>query len=948
MKNVMEKILIIEDNPGDISLLKTYLSSFCEDNEWLIDTAETLSKAAALSETGKYAVILLDLTLPDSEGIATVNSTAAFAAETPIIVLTGVSDEETGIRAMQAGAQDYLIKGQFDPKMLVRSIRYATERKRTIEKIRQSEKKYRDLADSLPQTIFETDKNGVLKFVNKAALAHFEYTPEDFEKGLNVFQMIHPGERERAMRKFSAMVTNSANPDPSNEYVAVKKNAAPFDVSIHSTPIINQDGQIEGVRGIIIDITARKRAEEQLAAEKERLAVTLRSIGDGVIVTDTNALVTLINPVAEKLTGYSQGDCAGRGIDEIFRIINESTGEKCENPVRKVLSKKDIVELADNTLLIAKNGARKTIADSGAPIFDGSGNIVGVVIVFRDVTEKKRTERELRAKELKYKEELEEKVAERTVELKLSNQTLQREIAERQKTQEALREREERYRALAENTYDLICEVDVDGKYLYMSPNNKDILGYDIYEMIGRYYFDYIHPDDADRVRDIFRRGFKNVKGDEITYKFRHKNGDYILIESTGKIYQSASHHLRAVIVSRDITYRRRMEDEMLKSSKLESVGFLAGGIAHDFNNILMGIIGNITLAKKRIESHDKQKVLDVLLRAEKVAYKAKNLTEQLITFSRGGMPIKKIIKLNEVIKDSAQFAMTGSSVTCRFSIAEDIWPIEGDEGQVTQVITNLVLNAKQAMPDGGEISINADNAVIGEGGLMTLKPGKYVRVSIIDRGIGIAAENLQKIFDPYFTTKSDGSGLGLSTSYSIVKNHNGLITVDSKPDEGSVFDIYFPGTTGNAAVEAGETETVISEINGRRVLLMDDDETVLVPVYEMLTELNYKVKTVKNGEAAIEVYKKHMEAKMPFDIVIMDLVIQGGFGGRETVAKLLEIDPGLCAVVSSGYSNAPVMANYKKYGFRGVLAKPYQSSEMHELLQKLIREKNPGAAVDQ
>ncbi|HNY13373.1 MAG TPA: PAS domain S-box protein, partial [Candidatus Wallbacteria bacterium] len=665
------------------------------------------------------------------------------------------------------------------------------------------------------------------------------------------------------------------------------------------------------------------------------------SIGDGVIVTDTDASVTLINPVAEKLTGYSHSECAGKNIGDIFKIVNENTGLECENPVQKVLLKKNMVELADNTSLIAKDGTQKTIADSGAPIFDGAGKIVGVVIVFRDVTEKKRSERELRAKELKYKEELEEKVAERTVELKLSNQTLQREITERQKAQEALREREERYRALAENTYDLICEVDIDGKYLYMSPNNKEILGYDIYEMIGRYYFDFIHPDDVDNVRDIFRRGFKNVKGDEITYKFRHKNGDYILIESTGKIYQTAAHHLRAVIVSRDITYRRRMEEEMLKSSKLESVGFLAGGIAHDFNNILMGIIGNITLAKKRIESQDKQKVIDVLLRAEKVAYKAKNLTEQLITFSRGGMPIKKTIRLNEVIKDSAQFAITGSSVTCRFSIADDIWLVEGDEGQIAQVMTNLVLNAKQSMPDGGEISISARNVIIGEDGLVMLKPGKYIRICISDRGVGIAPENLQKIFDPYFTTKNDGTGLGLSTSYSIVKNHNGLITVDSKPGEGSTFDIYFPGAAGSETPRPDEKK-VINEISGGRVLLMDDDETVLVPVYEMLTDLKYKVKTVKNGEAAIEVYKKHMEAKMPFDIVIMDLVIQGGYGGRETVAKLLEIDPGLCAVVSSGYSNAPVMANYQKFGFSGVLAKPYQSAEMHELLQRLIREKIP------
>jgi len=366
---------------------------------------------------------------------------------------------------------------------------------------------------------------------------------------------------------------------------------------------------------------------------------------------------------------------------------------------------------------------------------------------------------------------------------------------------------------------------------------------------------------------------------------------------------------------------------------KLESIGILAGGIAHDFNNILTAVLGNISLAK--LYSERGSKAFERLTVAEKAATRARSLTQQLLTFSKGGTPVKKALLISDMIRDCAEFALRGSNVSCSFSFADDLWPVEVDPGQLSHVLNNLFINADQAMPEGGRTLIRAENVTVtGQDGL-AIPDGKYVKITIQDSGVGIPEEHITKVFDPYFTTKPTGSGLGLATAYSIIKGHRGLITAESSSGVGSKFHIYLPAAPGLAVPER---DIEGHPISGRgRILLVDDEESIRDVASELLAILGYQVKPARDGAEAVALYENALRSTAPFDAVIMDLTIPGGIGGKEAVQKLREINPQVKAIVSSGYSNDPVMANYRQYGFDGVVAKPYNADELSEALQKLL-----------
>lgn len=386
-----------------------------------------------------------------------------------------------------------------------------------------------------------------------------------------------------------------------------------------------------------------------------------------------------------------------------------------------------------------------------------------------------------------------------------------------------------------------------------------------------------------------------------------------------------------AVII--DITERKRMEDEILKVQKLESLSILAGGIAHDFNNVLTGILGSISLAKMRTPSDDT--MLKTLNEAEKGCFRARELTQQLITFARGGAPVKKILSLIDLIIESTTFTLSGSGTRPEFHIADDLWPADVDEGQISQVINNLVLNADQAMPQGGIIEITCENIQLNDA-IIPLQKGKYVKIMIKDHGIGIPKENLQRIFDPYFTTKQKGSGLGLATTYSIINKHNGHISAESELGKGTTFSIFLPASEKESEIRKDIKEKYV--IRSGRILIMDDDAIVRDVAGEMLTALGYEVDIVEDGITAIERYKKAREANSPFDAVIMDLTIPGGMGGKEAINKLLAIDSAARVIVSSGYSRDPVMSDYKRYGFSGVVSKPYTLAELSRVVNDVIK----------
>ncbi len=388
-----------------------------------------------------------------------------------------------------------------------------------------------------------------------------------------------------------------------------------------------------------------------------------------------------------------------------------------------------------------------------------------------------------------------------------------------------------------------------------------------------------------------------------------------------------------AFAVAWDVTTRRELAEEIQRSHKLESVGILAGGIAHDFNNILSAILGNIDISLRQLPPTIKAR--RYLLEAEKATERASELTRQLLTFARGGSPIRSAVSVDEVIREASSFSARGSSARCEYRMADDLWPVHADRGQIAQVVQNLVLNAIQAMPQGGIISIEAQNAVLSPGTSLPLAAGDYVRITVHDQGVGIPPEIQGRIFDPYFTTKDTGQGLGLAITYSIVKKHDGHLVVDSAPEEGTTFTLYLPAAEGIESQPERESSR-LPERTGR-VLFMDDEEMLRKVAKILLEEMGYEVACARDGTEAVKLFAAAQNAGAPFDVVITDLTIPGGMGGLATLEKLRQLDPDVRVIVSSGYSEDPVMASFEEHGFDAMIAKPYTQEEMSQVLSQAL-----------
>ncbi len=414
------------------------------------------------------------------------------------------------------------------------------------------------------------------------------------------------------------------------------------------------------------------------------------------------------------------------------------------------------------------------------------------------------------------------------------------------------------------------------------------------------------------------------------------RGGTELLVEeSVAPILDADGQPSGIVHVIRDVTEKVRQDEELLKARKMESLGVLAGGIAHDFNNLLTGVLGNISLAK--LDARPGDRLYKRLDEAEKASGRARELASRLLSFSRGGLPIRKLIGLGGVLRDSALLAASGTAVRCVFSIAENLWPAEADAGQIGQVINNLVMNSVQAMPGGGTVTVAAVNVSVEEGDVPGVAPGDHVRIDVEDHGAGIPRDCLPRIFEPYFTTKAGGNGLGLTSCYRIVKSHGGMIFAESEPGVLTVFRVYLPATRSGARPDAPAEEATIARGKGR-VLVMDDDDLVRSVADGMLGHLGYEAAFAGDGAEAVAIYAREAGLGHPFDAVILDLTVHGGMGGKEAIGKLRDLDAGVRAIVSSGYSSDPVMADHRAHGFAGVVAKPYRIEELGRVLDDVVR----------
>jgi PAS domain S-box-containing protein len=526
-----------------------------------------------------------------------------------------------------------------------------------------------------------------------------------------------------------------------------------------------------------------------------------------------------------------------------------------------------------------------------------------------------------------------------------------RDVTERKKMEQALKESEEKLRVIFDTVYSGVILVDAAGIITFANRRMAEMFGHDMEEFIGTSYPEYMHETQSDAGKHTM---LQLIRGDIdhvfVERLYRKKDGTVFWGQISGsRLCHPDGSFSSLVGVIADISERKRLEAQLQQSQKMEAVGTLTGGIAHDYNNLLAVIMGNLSMAREETAPHSV--MAGFLHEAEQASSKARALTHELMTLSKGGYPMKKPGSIESLLKEIAGQTQTHDGIDYTFSIQDDLWPVEYDSKQMQYVISNVLINAVEAMPQGGTITIQAENQVIenkGNDSGVPLKDGKYVRISIKDEGRGIPEEDIDKIFDPYFSTKErgvqKGMGLGLTTAYAVVEKHGGNIMVNSTTGVGTTVTIYLPVAEEIEKEKSTRQkgDDITPSISGvqptiKRILVMDDEEMLRTLAQKMLERLEYKVETVKDGMEAIEKYKKHMDSGEPFDGVILDLTIKGGMGGAQAIKELIKIDPDVKAIVCSGYSNDPVLANYEEHGFRGAMAKPYQMADLEQVLEKVL-----------
>lgn len=533
------------------------------------------------------------------------------------------------------------------------------------------------------------------------------------------------------------------------------------------------------------------------------------------------------------------------------------------------------------------------------------------------------------------------------------------------------------YRLLVENSLGLMCIHDSDGVLLSVNPAVAQSLGYPRAEGPGRNLRDFLAPSVqhlfAGYLRRIHDKGsdsglmrlqakdgteriwlYRNILHVEpgvpprvlghaldITERIRAERS----LKEAQRALQKARDELAARVVERtaelqetnqrlraEIEQRRQVEEELLRARKLESLGVLAGGIAHDFNNFLTIVQCNLELAETHLDSGEP--VHEILEQTAVACRRATALASQLLTFGKGGAPVRRTAGVAPLIRDAVALVCAGSRVSLKADIADELWSAEIDAEQISQALHNILLNARQAMPEGGVIEVRAEN-VVEDAGSEILTAGNYVRISVRDQGCGIQPDLVPRIFDPYFTTKQTGCGLGLATAHAIVAKHNGRIAVTSQPGQGATFSMYLPASASSASQEV-VSPPMLQDGSGR-ILAMDDEEALRTLLARILKRLGYKVKCASHGAEAIALYQMAKASGHGFDAVLLDLTVPGGMGGVEAAAKIREIDPFVKLIVSSGYADAPVMSSHREYGFDDMVRKPWTAAQISEVVGRVL-----------
>jgi two-component system cell cycle sensor histidine kinase/response regulator CckA len=675
------------------------------------------------------------------------------------------------------------------------------------------------------------------------------------------------------------------------ELEMVTKSGRVFPAFERADAIRDYDGKLIGFIGIISDITERKKNEEALRESEDKFRSIFNEVIDGIMMADAETTrQTEANKSMCSMLGYTREELVGLRMDEIHP-------KEALPAIQGFFEKqrRGDVSLAPEIPMLRKDGS-VFYADINATNLTLGGRqcLVGI---FRDITERRQAEEKI------------------------------------QKSEEFIR-----------NILDTVDEgfIVLDRDYRILTANSAYCgqVGDCAEKITGRHCYEVTHKSDQPcheqgeecAVLQVFKTGQPHTA----LHRHADAEGNILYIETKAYPMKDHSGAVTSVIETiSNITERYLLEEERFKSQKLESIGTLAGGIAHDFNNLLQGVFGYISVAKKSIEK--KEESLAMLDQAEKALHLSVNLTTQLLTFAKGGKPAKKLISLRPVVENAVKFALSGSQTNYEMASSQDLRPLEADEGQLSQVIQNIVVNANEAMAGRGTVRISLSNVDNVEDKIPGLPGGLFLRIDIQDSGIGIPEQNLDRIFEPYFTTKLKGNGLGLATSYSIIKNHGGTIEVTSKKGKGTTFTIHLLAATDVIRKQETPHENS-SGIRKGRILLMDDEELVRRVAKRMFEVIGHEADIASHGAKAVELFGQARESGTPYDLVILDLTVKGGMGGEEAIKKIREIDPHVVSVVSSGYGDSPVVADFHAHGFTASLDKPYTIESLQNCIETLLR----------
>ncbi len=839
-------------------------------------------------------------------------------------------------------------------------------RKNAEKALLESERRLKDSLTNMPIAVALSDEEQAITFRNKRFVQLFGYTEEDVPTLDAWWQQAYP---DKQIRQLAIETWGDA---------LHKAIAEGTPIEVHESPVTCKDGvtRIIEISGILLgketlttftDVTEQRQAEE--AIENRLIALTqpmdsaeisfeeLFNVADVQRLQDEFAQATgvasiITNPGGEPLTAPSN-----------FTYLCDQIIRKTENGCANCFKSDAALGRYNPDGPIIQPCLSGGLWDAGAAITVGGHHIANWLI--GQVRDDSQTEDKMRAyareigvdetyfmgafhdvpaMSLKQFEQVAQALF--TLSNQLSTAAYQnvqqaRFITERRRAEDELSAERFRLSEIIRGTNVGTWEWNVQTGKTVLNERWAEIIGYSLGDFANssiEAMLECFHPNDLLKRSELLERHFSGeLDCYDFEFRMKHKSGRWVWVVARGKVssWTDDGKPLLMYGTLTDVDERKRREEQQQTLEKLNSIGTLAGGIAHDFNNIMAGVYGNISLAKLKLTPD--QPGFKFLEAAEKSMGRATLLTNQLLTFAKGGEPVTESLSLGNLVEEVVHFNLSGSNVKPVITQAENLWLVKADLGQIQQVFANLTINAKQAMPDGGHLDITMENADVPQGKVSGLAAGKYIRIRVTDEGTGIDPEYLERIFDPYFTTKQTGSGLGLATTYSIINKHGGHISVESQLGQGTSFALYLPASELKDLPEKEAQIDPSAASQTAKVLLMDDEEMIRSTVTSMLEELNYKVETASGGQQAIVLYQAALEAGRPFDLVILDLTIPGGMGGKAVAKNILKLDPAARLIVSSGYADDPVMANYPAYGFRGVVAKPYNLNKLSSALTAIL-----------